>query len=295
MRYRITHRTEYHYGMAVAHCHNITHLTPRETDGQRVLTHAIEVDPTPDWQRWRGDFFGNRQLYFALQRRHRHLLVTAVSEVEVTAGPAPGGDDEPWERTRDALATGDGRPEVRQFLLDSPLVAAGPELLDYAAPSFAPGRGLMEAVRELAARIHAEFLYAPGSTGVTTPLAEVLGSRRGVCQDFAQLAIGCLRSLGLAARYVSGYLETRPPPGQPRLVGADASHAWFSLYHPVHGWVDFDPTNDLLPAARHMVTAWGRDYSDVPPVKGVIFGGGSRGSRVTVDVEPLEESPGPCT
>ncbi len=290
MRYRVRHHTEYHYGTPVANGHNIAHLTPRETPRQRVLQHQIQVLPEPALQAWRDDIFGNRALYFGLHEPHRQLSVTAVSELEVQ-------DPEPvretcgvaWERWRDGL--GQRREpaavEACQYLTESPLVSPGAELRALALESFTPGRGLLEAVQDLTRRIHQGFTYAPGSTGVTTPLAQVLRQRRGVCQDFAQVAIGALRSVGLPARYVSGYLETRPPPGQPRLVGADASHAWFAVYHPELGWLDLDPTNDLRPASAHVVTAWGRDYSDVPPVKGVIYGGGARSARVSVDVEPL--------
>ena len=291
MRYRIRHHTEYQYGLPVASGHNIAHLTPRETPLQRLLQHEVQVSPEPAQRAWRDDFFGNRQLYFTLQEAHRNLAVTAFSEVEVQAPEPPlETPGVSWERWRDGLAESrePAALEARQYLLDSPLVSAGGELRARAMDAFTPGRSLLEAVRELTRRIHQGFAYAPGSTGVTTPLAEVLRLRRGVCQDFAQVAIGAVRSMGLPARYVSGYLETRPPPGQPRLVGADASHAWFAVYHPELGWLDFDPTNDLRPGAAHVVTAWGRDYSDVPPVKGVIYGGGARSARVSVDVEPLD-------
>jgi transglutaminase-like putative cysteine protease len=175
-----------------------------------------------------------------------------------------------------------------QYAFDSPCVRNSPELADFALPSFTPGRPILAAAADLTRRIHTEFRYDPTATSVNTPPSEVLKTRRGVCQDFAHLAIGCLRSLGLPARYVSGYLLTTPPPGKPRLVGADASHAWFSVYTPDCDWVDYDPTNNIRPSDQHVTLAWGRDYSDVCPIKGVFFGGGQQVVQVSVDVTPLE-------
>ena len=180
---------------------------------------------------------------------------------------------------------------VREFCFDSPLVRSHRSLREYAEQSFALGRPLRDAIIELNERIHADFKYEPAATDVSTPLAQVMRDRRGVCQDFAQVAVGCLRSMGLPARYVSGYLETQPPPGQPKLVGADASHAWASVYVPNFGWLDFDPTNALLPELRHVTVAWGRDFSDVSPLNGVVFGGGRHSLRVAVDVEDLAPQP----
>ncbi|HQT25374.1 MAG TPA: transglutaminase family protein, partial [Burkholderiales bacterium] len=181
-------------------------------------------------------------------------------------------------------------PDALQYALDSPFVMTSSELMAYAGPSFTPGRPLLEAVQDLMQRIHADFTYDPGFTTLATPLSEVLAHRRGVCQDFAHLAIGCLRSRGLAARYVSGYIETLPFPGKEKLVGADASHAWFSVYMPELGWMDFDPTNNQIPADRHIVVAWGRDYGDVTPLKGVIFGGGDHELAVSVEVRNMDVS-----
>jgi transglutaminase-like putative cysteine protease len=235
------------------------------------------------------DFFGNRVGYLAIHRPHRSLRVTATSLVDVEDRehePSLFGD-RPWEEVRDAVWR-DGRRDAvdaMPFALDSPLVAASPALLAYAEPSFPAGRSLLDAVTNLASRIHAEFEYKPGATQVATPLEEVLRGRKGVCQDFAHVAIGCLRSLGLPARYVSGYLETDPPPGRVKLVGADVSHAWFSVLVPEAGWLDVDPTNDQLVNHRYVVTAFGRDYRDVPPVSGVIYTEGKTASlKVSVDV-----------
>jgi len=292
MRYRITHRTQYAYGQPVLLCHNEARLRPRQTPRQTCLESHVAIEPAPAERAVREDFFGNQVLYFAVQETHERLSVCATSEIEVAAAP-PGPDLEtspPWDAVRDRLAD-EADAESRsatQFRLDSPCAAAATDARDYAAPSFAPGRPILAAVSELNRRIHRDFRFDPESTTVATPVSEVLARRHGVCQDFAHLAIACLRSLGLPARYVSGYLETLAPPDQARLQGADASHAWFAVYAPDLGWIDFDPTNDCLPGDRHVTTAWGRDYADVTPLKGVIFGGGEHTLSVAVDMVRLE-------
>jgi len=291
MRYRVVHVTRYAYGAPVVLAHNEARLQPRETATQRCALSEVVVDPLPAVTAVREDVFGNRVLYFALQEPHDRLVVTATSEVEVTVPYAPDLPDVPaWETARDALAVAGDAPRraARQFMLDSPCAVVAPGVRAFAAPSFAPGRRLDEAVADLSARIHHEFEFDPDSTTVATPVTEVLAQRHGVCQDFAHLAIACLRSMGLPARYVSGYLETQPPPGKPRLQGADVSHAWFAAFMPGVGWVDFDPTNDVQPGDRHVTTAWGRDYADVTPLKGVIFGGGAHTLDVAVDMVRLE-------
>ncbi len=290
MKYRITHRTEYFYSGTVSQCHNLAHLRPRDSDRQQCLQHQLHIDPAPNDAAEHTDFFGNRMSYFSIQLPHQAMTVTASSEVVLheTAGQLPLYNDAPWDRVRDALAMPQSEQlgEQRPYTLDSPLAAAAPELADYASASFAAGRPLLEAVHDLMQRVHTDFTYHPGFTTISTPLSEVLASRRGVCQDFAHLAIACLRSLGLAARYVSGYLETLPLPGEQKLRGADESHAWFSVYLPDNGWVDFDPTNNQIPLDQHITTAWGRDFSDVTPLKGVIYGGDpGHQLRVAVDVE----------
>jgi transglutaminase-like putative cysteine protease len=257
----------------------------------------VTIDPMPDDCRERTDFFGNRAVFFAILSGHRHLSVTTSSDVAVTGRPSTLSllGAQAWEDVRRGLAGTDAvEPDqvfdAGQYALDSPLVAASPALADYARRSFAAGRPAVEALVELAERIHTDFEYQPGATTVTTSVEEVLACGKGVCQDFAHLAIGCLRSLGLAARYVSGYLETDPPPGRPRLQGADVSHAWASLFVPGAGWVDVDPTNRQLVNDRYVTTAWGRDYSDIPPLKGVIYTNGLEHELdVTVDVVRLEE------
>lgn len=292
MNYRIRHRTEYRYSEPVDRGYNEARLIPRTLARQTCISHRIDISPPASDYRERTDYYGNRTAHFSIDTPHSELTVSAESELRVAPQPAPlaYSGDRRWEATRDWLRAGSeaAAVEAREFALDSPLVAASPALAGYAGPSFRPGRPLLEAVHDLMDRIHRDFRYDPEFTTLATPLARVLEHRRGVCQDFAQLAIGALRSQGLAARYVSGYLETSPPPGRARLVGADASHAWFAVYVPDLGWVDFDPTNNQVPATRHITLAWGRDYADVTPLKGVIYGGGSMTLRVAVDVLDLD-------
>jgi transglutaminase-like putative cysteine protease len=291
MKYRVTHRTLYAYSQPVVLCHNEARLQPRSTARQVCQSSQVTIAPDAAAHAEREDSFGNRVLYFAIQNAHDQLDVTATSEVEVAPPPPVVHEDSPpWDALDQGLAD-DGAVEMRaarQFALDSPCAAAAPEAAAYARPSFPPGRPILAAVRDLSRRIHRDFRFDPESTTVATPVADVLAQRHGVCQDFTHLAIACLRSLGLSGRYVSGYLETQAPPGQPRLRGADASHAWFAVYVPRLGWVDFDPTNDCLPADRYITTAWGRDYADVTPLKGVIFGGGTHTLEVAVDMARCE-------
>jgi transglutaminase-like putative cysteine protease len=290
MKLKVVHKTTYHYGEPVTTSHHEARVTPRDTLNQRLSSHELSVTPAPEARRRRSDYFGNRAVHFSLSEPHRQLEVLAESVVDVTplrplvleASPA-------WEGVRDRLRSDRKRDTLDAYAmtLESEHVAVVPALADYAARSFAPGRPVLEAVRDLIARIHVDFTYDPRATDVSTPLADVMRLRRGVCQDFAHLGIGCLRAQGLAARYVSGYLLTRPPPGKPKLVGADASHAWFAAFVPEHGWVDFDPTNDLLPSDEHITVAFGRDFADVTPIRGVILGGGQHRLAVSVDVSPL--------
>lgn len=289
MNYRIVHKTKYNYSTAVNLCYNEARLTPRNFEHQYCSESRFVVEPEPGASRERQDFFGNTVYGFAIQRPHRELSVTVTSQVQVRsrAGLLSAVAPMPWEAVRRHLQT-DSDPEVRevrQYMLDSPMIPRMPELRCYAAESFDKERPLLETVRALTARLYTDFIYDPYFTNVATPLAEVVEHRRGVCQDFAHLGIGCLRALGLAARYVSGYIETDPPPGQAPLVGADASHAWFAVYFPKVGWVDFDPTNNQLPTERHITVAWGRDYTDVTPLKGVVFGSGTHEMSVSVDCQ----------
>jgi transglutaminase-like putative cysteine protease len=287
--YEVTHRTEYRYESDVSHSYGQLHLLPRDIPGQRCHTAQVVVEPIPEDYRERLDYFGNRVSYLAIHRRHREFSVTAKSVVEVDERPSGQSlfGQQSWEEARDAVRDGKVLDplDALQYSLDSPLVQAADAFADYAATTFTAGRPLLEAVTELCHRVHADFDYVPGSTSVGTPLPEVFDQRKGVCQDFAHVGIACLRSIGLPARYVSGYLETDPPPGRAKLKGADGSHAWLSVLVPQAGWLDLDPTNDKLVNNRYVVTAIGRDYSDVPPLSGVIYTEGKTESlRVIVDV-----------
>jgi transglutaminase-like putative cysteine protease len=288
MKYRVAHTTAYHYEEDVSSSYGQIYLPPRELPGQRCPRSEVVIDPAPADYTERSDFFGNRMAYFEISTTHRELSVTTTSWIEV-AGAArrqPVAAIEAAGTTWEAARVIDGQgPDGLQFLLDSPLVATSPELAAYGRLSLTDGRPIVDALVDLANRVHADFAFRPGATLVSTTAAEVLVQREGVCQDFAHLVIGCMRSLGLAARYVSGYLETNPPPGRPRQQGADVSHAWASVLVPGMGWIDVDPTNHQLVNDRYVVTAWGRDYSDVPPLKGVIFTKGTKHDlEVLVDV-----------
>jgi transglutaminase-like putative cysteine protease len=290
MKYRISHVTTYTYTEPVALCHNLVRLAPRPLPGQHTEWSQVQISPPPAVS-WTGnDFFGNPLTFFTVQQAHKQLMVSARHLTEVRREPPPTVDaTPPWELARDQLRQDRSEAvlDARQYLFDSMYVQSAPEIKAYASISFPPGRSLLAGVLDLTNRIHSEFRYDPEATTVTTPLREVLTGRRGVCQDFAHLEIGCLRSLGLPARYVSGYLRTYPPPGKERLIGADASHAWLSVYCPDIGWIDTDPTNNVIPTNDHIVLAWGRDYDDVCPVKGVILGTGTHTVSVSVDVQPL--------
>jgi transglutaminase-like putative cysteine protease len=292
MTYRVTHRTTYHYSEPVSLCHNVLRLTPRCTDRQTCLWSNLKVTPVPAVLSRSVDYFGNTSIFFTVQDRHEQLTITMTSEAVVRpTSPPASADTPPWDQIPE-LFKQSHEPndlEAYHYAFDSPYVASGPRLAAYAAPCFPPGRPLLDAVLHLTEKIHHDFRYDTKVTTVATPIMDVLEARHGVCQDFAHVQIGCLRSLGLAARYVSGYLLTMPPPGQPRLIGADASHAWLSVYCPGIGWIDLDPTNNQIPSSSHITVAWGRDYDDVSPIKGVILGGGRQSISVAVDVIPLEE------
>ncbi len=292
MKFRITHTTTYSYNENVALCHNEAHLRPRNDGGQTCLDSRFQIDPAPVGFHDREDIFGNRVSYFAIEQMHDRLTVTVTSRVDVQreALRLDLAASTPWDTLAAQLPTmrDEGAIEARPFVLDSPLVRSDPSLAELARPSFAPGRPILEAAFDLTRRVFAEFAYDPTFTSLSTPLGVVVAEKRGVCQDFAHLAVGCLRSLGLPARYVSGYVETYPPADAPHLRGGQASHAWFAVFDPEAGWVDFDPTNDQIVGEQHVTLAWGRDYSDVAPLKGVGFGGGSHG--LLVDVEMLREA-----
>ncbi len=292
MKYRVTHSTKYNYSENVRRCHNVAHLLPRTTPQQTCHTSELNISPMPAAVNEWSDLFGNRQVSFSIQQPHQELIVTAITEVEVLSAGSLLDDAFPtaWEQVVDHLLNADDLDSIdaRMYVLESEFVEFSDEVRNFTGASFTPGRPVLQAVEDLMHRIYKEFDYVPGFSTLATPLDEVLRHRKGVCQDFAHLAIACLRMQGLAARYVSGYLETIPPEGKERLVGADASHAWFSVYVPQQGWIDFDPTNARIPAEQHITAAWGRDYADVAPLKGVIFGGGKKHQLdVAVDVERI--------
>jgi transglutaminase-like putative cysteine protease len=291
MSYEIIHRTLYKYSDLVTASRHTARLVPRTSQGQTCERSRIVIEPAPTSRRDFHDYFGNSICSFAIQEPHRSFSVTARSRVrflpddavqDLTPSPA-------WEDVaaafRDPVAP--RMVEPYQFVFDSPMLSATPALAAYARESFPKGTPILAGAADLTRRIYEEFEYDPVATTIATPLEEVIEKRRGVCQDFAHLAIAMLRSLGLAARYVSGYLQTRPVPGKERLIGADASHAWFSIYCPNTGWVDFDPTNNVRPSHEHITVALGRDFSDVSPVSGVITGGGTHEVTVSVDVSEV--------
>lgn len=301
--YDLVHRTTYTYDAPVTDSYGRTTLTPRDLPDQHCLATTLEVDPEPADTASHVDYFGNRSTYFAVTTAHRTLVVTSRSTVEVTRR-APDPDLLPttaWEDVAAAVAAGDlqaaavdpaGLVRLREAVLPSRHVALADQVRDWAAPTFAAGRPLPQVLVELAHRIRTELAYRSGSTTVHTTQAQLLEQRAGVCQDFAHLMIAALRAHGLPARYASGYLETSPPPGRPKLRGADASHAWVSAWVPGAGWVEVDPTNDQLVDDRYVVLGWGRDYSDVPPLRGVIETRG-HASRpvVSVDLVPSGTDP----
>jgi transglutaminase-like putative cysteine protease len=291
MNYRVSHKTTFDYAEPVSISHHLLHLSPRPAPHPQCRQSGLTVEPAPAVTSRSVDYFGNPTAFVIVQKPHDELSILATSEIEVSTPPPPDPKTTlPWEEVA-AMVAGENAGtllEVVDFRFPSPFTVAEQAVGDYARESFSPGRPVLEAARELTARIFEDFTYDGTATDVSTPVDQVLQDRRGVCQDFAHLQIAGLRQLGLPARYVSGYLLTRPPPGQEKLVGADASHAWLAIWCPDHGWVDLDPTNDLIPGDEHITLAWGRDYGDVSPINGVMLGGGEHEIEVAVDVRPLE-------
>jgi transglutaminase-like putative cysteine protease len=290
--YRVRHRTTYRYDAPVASGQTICHLFPRaDAPGQQLLSSDLRVDPEADELSEHLDSFGNRVSIVWIHQPHRELTVVAESAVRVAVAPAGLPPSPPWEEAVAARAA-DRSPaglHAREMALGSPYASYSESVRAFAEPSFWPGRPAAECLADLCRRIYGEFAFDPVATDVATPLDDVLVARRGVCQDYAHLAVAACRCFGLAARYVSGYLETEPPPGMPRLQGADASHAWLSVWVPGWGWLDADPTNDQVPVQRHVTVAWGRDYSDVAPVRGLVFGPlAGQHLDVAVDVVPVD-------
>jgi len=288
--FEIVHTTTYDYGEPVSVSHHMARLSPRALARQDCVRHELQIEPAPAAKATHVDYFGNTMTFFAMLGAHNRLTLRARSTVAVRATPRLNPFDTPaWDAALDPSAF---PPDAVEYVFDSNLPrssASSADLGAYARPSFPPGGPLLEAVVDLTRRIHEDFTYDPQATTVATPLVDVFRSRRGVCQDFAHLEIACLRSLGLSARYISGYLETASAPDTPRPVRAGASHAWLAVYCPGVGWIDVDPTNNVLPSDAHVTLAWGREYGDVSPIRGVILGRGGHSLRVNVEVTRLEK------
>jgi transglutaminase-like putative cysteine protease len=293
-RFNVLHETRYEYAATVSLSQKLLHLTPRTFQFQNCESHIITLNPA-DSERSSGiDFFGNHTNYCVVTEPHQNLLVRAESTL--TLHPRPGqellANSRPWETVRDTLQllSNPARLEVIKYLYTSTHITYSEELAAYARLSFTSGRSVLDSAFDLTRRIYAEFTFDSEATDISTPLSELLKIKRGVCQDFAHLMIGCLRAIGLSCRYVSGYILTRPAPGKPRLIGADASHAWVSVYCPSVGWVDFDPTNCCMVNMEHVTLGWGRDFSDVSIIRGVMLGGGAQTLKVNVTMTELENS-----
>jgi transglutaminase-like putative cysteine protease len=286
--YEIRHKTTFTYEDVVSVSHHVLHLTPRQHARQQCHAAKLVVYPQPSLDSTGVDYFGNPVRYLTLKEPHERLVVDARSRVEVLPPPIPLDLEasEPWESVRAKLLD-EAALEAYEFSFDSPYAIGNEDVHQYARESFTPGRPILAAAMDLTTRIFDDFEYRGGVSDVSTPVRDVFAMRKGVCQDFAHLQLACVRSLGLAARYVSGYLLTHPPAGKEKLIGSDASHAWLSVWAGNAGWVDFDPTNNMIPALEHITVGWGRDYGDVSPINGFIVGGGSHQVSVGVDVSPV--------
>lgn len=292
MKYNISHTTRYQYAADASLSHNEIFMTPRDTPSQRCLNDKLTLVPTPAAFSRRLDYFGNTVTSATIQGSHNSLEISAVSQValSVPSSAVLPESTPPWEQVRDTVRR-HRTPEdldAFQFAFASPMIPVDTRYSQWARTFFLPGTPILQAALGLTEEIFTSFKYDPGATTTTTPVDTAFDIKRGVCQDFAHIEIACLRSLGLCARYVSGYLHTLPPPGKEKLIGADASHAWLSIYIPGMGWVDLDPTNNVIPTDQHLTLAWGRDYSDVTPVKGTVLGGGEHQLSVSVDVNRID-------
>ena len=289
VRYRIEHETRYVYASTVATSQHVAYLRPRALARQHVVSSELAITPAPTRIIQRTDYFGNAVDHFELLKPHVELKVSAHAVVDVSPRETvvDAAVSPVWADVRLAIIDNEIDPSISQFAYPSPYVPPASEIRAFARESFPQNRSLLAGAIDLMHRIHRDFRFDPAATNLTTPLTRVLADRRGVCQDFAHFQISCMRSLGLPARYVSGYLLTDPPPGQPRLIGADASHAWVSVYCPHHDWVDLDPTNDVIVSERHVTLAWGRDFGDVSPLRGVLLGGSEHTLFVGVSVLPV--------
>lgn len=288
--YLVRHRTAYRYRSAVAYSRLMAHLVPRPTARQRALSVELTVSPQPAGRFQRTDYFGNTTSWFVIEEPHDELEITAESQVAVDPIPAYTAAGMPaWETVGASFEPPVGAEtfDTLQYTFDTPLTATDDEVVAYARRSFPRGRPLFACIAELNSRIHTDFTFDKEATDTRTTVKDAFELRAGVCQDLTHVGIACVRAMGLAARYVSGYLLTHPPAGRERLIGADASHAWFSVWIPPFGWVDFDPTNDMLPSSEHITVGWGREYGDVAPVHGIITGGSDQEVEVAVDVIPV--------
>ncbi|MEP0712606.1 MAG: transglutaminase family protein [Algoriphagus sp.] len=292
MNYKVTHITDYIYDFPATLCHNLMFQIPPELAFQQVLEYSCEINPRPSSELEREDFFGNKYLYFSVERPHKNLTVKSTSVVQLST-PAwmsvKPAFTLPWEKVVELLHSTQTSTDIRQYYLESKHVQFVEGIHEYSLKSFTPNRPIMEAMMDLNTRIFEDFTFTPGFTDISTPLEKVFKHKKGVCQDFAHFSLACIRAIGLSARYVSGYLETLPPPGKPKLVGADASHAWIAVYVPGHGWVELDATNNLLVNDKHIRVAVGRDFADVTPLKGIVYSGSKQEMKVSVDVRNIEE------
>ena len=290
MIFQVSHKTVYNYARAVAQSHHLVHLSPRPHERQRVIRHSLTIAPDPAQRTDFTDYFGNPASAVAIENSHSELMLHSRILIEVNAPPDINlAASAPWEVVAKRMSPSQGPHEldVVQYVPPSHHTPPCATLLTFAEPCFPPSRPVLACAMDLMRRIHREFAYDNSATDVATTIGEILKIRRGVCQDFAHLLIAAFRLMGLPARYVSGYLLTKAPPGKPKLVGSDASHAWVSIWAPDIGWVDFDPTNDIIPGDEHITIAYGRDFQDVSPVTGVLLGGGTHHVDVAVDVTPV--------
>lgn len=289
MKFEISHRTTYRYSEAVVQSQHIVHLAPRSTRHQTTRRHSLIIEPAPTLRHDGMDAFANPVTTLEIELPHEDLVIHSRAIIDTL--PAVTVDEAastPWDRLDDVLYSRPGSIDldVVQFRCATQLTTATLEIAEYAAASFAPGRPLLEASRDLMHRIYDDFTFDATATDISTPITRVFAQRRGVCQDFAHLTLACLRAMRVPARYVSGYILTRPPPGQPRLQGADASHAWVDVWSPMYGWQGLDPTNGIPAGEEHIIIANGREYNDVSPISGVLLGGGKHTVDVSVDVVP---------
>ncbi|MEQ8470974.1 MAG: transglutaminase family protein [Marinoscillum sp.] len=290
MKYHVNHITDYIYQNPASLCHNVMFQVPHDFAFQKVISFGYNIYPSPSYEVTREDFFENKYIYFSINHSHKKLTVIADSTIELSiphwmsVNPSA---TKPWEEVVNWLKSTEALNDIRQFYLESNHVSFIDGVKEYTLQSFTPGRPIMEAMLELNTRIYTDFDFTPGFTDISTPLEDVFRHKKGVCQDLSHFSLACLRSIGLAARYMSGYIETLPPPGKPKLVGSDASHAWIALYIPDLEWVEFDATNNLLVSDKHIRTAVGRDFADVTPLKGIVYSSGKQSMKVSVDVRNL--------